>query len=258
MILEEIPPMRMAKLTVVLLLSLASLLLQPSLSLAEDAKIPTLIVTGHDVVPAHPWRDTTALIRKQLEDSGKFDVKVCEDTSILESSKLDAYKVIVLNFGFWEVPQLSERAQQNLLAYVRKGGGLMPLHFACSSYQDWTEYAELIGRVWVKGKAGHGPRSTFTVKVVDKDHPITAGLADFEADDELYAKLDGNAEIHVLATADSDWSKKTEPLLFVKKYGQGNVVHNLLGHDVKARDYPAYATLLVRGAEWAATGKVSK
>ena len=50
-----------------------------------------------------------------MEDSGKFDVKVCEDTSILESSKLDAYKVIVLNFGFWEVPQLSERAQQNLL-----------------------------------------------------------------------------------------------------------------------------------------------
>ena len=122
----------------------------------------------------------------------------------------------------------------------------MPLHFACSSYQDWTEYAELIGRVWVKGKAGHGPRSTFTVKIVDKEHPITAGMADFQADDELYAKLDGNAEIHVLATADSDWSKKTEPLLFVKKYGKGNVVHNLLGHDVKARDYPEYATLLVR------------
>ncbi len=46
--------MRMAKLTVVLLLSIASLMLQPCLGLAEEAKIPTLIVTGHDVVPAHP------------------------------------------------------------------------------------------------------------------------------------------------------------------------------------------------------------
>ncbi|MHB0959542.1 MAG: ThuA domain-containing protein [Pirellulaceae bacterium] len=249
--------MRVSRFAFVMLLSFGCLALQPSLSSAEDAKIPTLIVTGHDVLPAHPWRDTTPLIRQQLEASGKFDVKVCEDTSILESSKLDAYKVIVLNFGFWDVPQLSERAQQNLLTYVRDGGGLMPLHFACSSYQDWPEYAELIGRVWVKGKAGHGPRSTFTVNIVDKDHPITAGVADFQADDELYAKLDGDAEIHVLATADSDWSNKTEPLLFVKKYGKGNVVHNLLGHDVKARDYPEYATLLVRGAEWAATGKVS-
>ena len=61
----------------------------------------------------------------------------------------------------------------------------------------------------------------------------------------------------MLATADSDWSGKTEPIVFVKKYGKGYVCHNLLGHDVKARDYPEYATLIVRGAEWAATGKVT-
>ena len=250
--------MRIAKLAGLWLLTLGCLAVPPQTGFAQDTKIPTLIVTGHDVVPAHPWRDTTQLLRQQLEASGKFDVKVCEDTSILESSTLGVYKVIVLNFGFWDVPQLSDRAKENLLTYVRNGGGLMPLHFACSSYQDWKEYAELIGRVWVKGEAGHGPRAKFMVKIVDKEHPITAGMTDFEADDELYAKLSGNAEIHVLATADSvDFSKKTEPLVFVKKYGKGNVVHNLLGHDVKGRDYPEYAKLIVRGAEFAATGKVT-
>jgi len=249
--------MRVVKLAVLGLLTLGCLVWQSPCSLAQENKIPTLLVTGHDVLPAHPWRDTTVLVRKQLEDSGKFDVRVCEDTSILESSTLDTYKVIILNFGYWEVPQLSDRAKQNLLDYVKKGGGLMPLHFACSSYQDWKEYAELIGRVWVKGTAGHGPQGTFTVKIVDKEHPITAGMSDFDTNDELYAKLDGDAEIHVLATADSDWSGKTEPLLFVKKYGKGNVVHNLLGHDVPSRDYPEYAKLIVRGAEFAATGKVT-
>ena len=169
---------------------------------------------------------------------------MCEDTSIFESSRLSSYDAIILNYGFWDVPQLSDRAKEGLLEYVRNGGGLVPMHFACSSYQDWDEYAELLGRVWVKGVAGHGPRGKFTVKIVDKQHPITAGMADFETDDELYAKLDGKAEIHVLATADSDWSKKTEPLVFVKKYGKGNVVHNLLGHDVSARDYPEYIALL--------------
>ncbi len=248
--------MRCIKLALLLLLGLGFLSLSPRAGLAADGKIPCLLVTGHDV-DSHPWRLTTPVVRKQLEDSGKFAVKVREDTSILESSKLDAYKVIVLNFGFWDVPQLSDRAKENLLNYVKNGGGLMPLHFSCSSYQDWKEYAELIGRVWVKGTAGHGPRSTFTVKIVDKDHPVTAGIADFQADDELYAKLDGTADIQVLATADSDWSGKTEPIVFVKKYGKGYVCHNLLGHDVKARDYPEYATLIVRGAEWAATGKVT-
>lgn len=223
---------------------------------AKESKIHVLIVTGHDV-KSHPWRKTTPFLRQTLEDAGRFDVKVCEDTSIFESSTLGAYDVILLNFGFWDVPQLSDEAKEGLLNFVRNGGGLVPLHFACSSYQDWDEYAELIGRVWKKGVAGHGPRSKFTVHIVDQKHPVTAGMTDFVADDELYAKLDGTAKIQVLATADSDWSKKTEPLVFAKMYGKGRVLHNLLGHDVRARDYPAYITLLVRSTEWAATGKVS-
>jgi type 1 glutamine amidotransferase len=82
-------------------------------------------------------------------------------------------------------------------------------------------------------------------------------MTDFEMDDELYAKLSGDAEIEVLATADSKWSGQTEPMVFVKKYGKGRVVHNVLGHDVKARDNESFNKLLCRGVEWAATGKVT-
>ena len=39
------------------------------------------------------------------------------------------------------------------------------------------------------GKSGHGPRGVFAAKIADEKHPITAGLKDFQADDELYAKL---------------------------------------------------------------------
>ena len=227
-------------------------------SAAEEAEpIRVLIVTGHDV-KSHPWRETTPFIRKVLEDTGRFDTKVSEDTSIFESSTMpERYDVLLLNYGFWDVPEISNEAKDGLLSFVRNGGGLVAIHFACSSYQDWKEYRDLLGRVWVKGVAGHGPRSVFNVKVVDHQHPITQGMSDFKADDELYAKLSGDAEIHVLGVADSDWSGKTEPLLFVKKYGNGNVFHDLLGHDVKARDYPAYQQLLIRGTEWAASGKVS-
>jgi hypothetical protein len=41
------------------------------------------------------------------------------------------------------------------------------------------------------GASGHGPRSVFEAKVVDKEHPITKGIEDFKADDELYSKLQG-------------------------------------------------------------------
>ena len=231
-----------------------------SLFAADEAaapKIKVLLITGHDVTPAHPWRETTPHDRATLEATGRFDVTVCEDAAILEASSLNRYDVIVLNYGFWTAPELAPRAKENLLAYVKGGKGLVPLHFACSAYQNWPEYKDLIGRVWKRDVAGHRPRSTFANKIVAPDHPITRGLRDFEADDELYAKLSGDAPIKVLVTADSDWSKQTEPLIFTHAYGQGRVAQNLYGHDVKARSSSAYKVLLCRCVEWAATGNAT-
>jgi uncharacterized protein len=222
----------------------------------KQDKMKVLIVTGFDV-GVHNWRDTTQQTVADLEESGKFDVKVSEDFGIFESSSLDRYDVVVLNYGYWNEPEPTDEAKEAILDYVKSGKGLVALHFASSSFQEWDEYRELLGRVWVKGTGGHGPRGEFTVKIGDNEHPITAGLSDFKADDELYAKLSGDAEIEVLATADSDWSGKVEPIVFVKPYGKGRVVHNVLGHDTRARENPAFRTLLVRGVEWAATGKTA-
>jgi hypothetical protein len=96
----------------------------------------------------------------------------------------------------------------------------------------------------------------FKARITKTDSPITQGLADFEADDELYAKLQGDAPITVLIEADSDWSKKTEPLAFTVEYGKGRVFHETLGHDAKAVNNPTVQKLIQRGCEWAATGKV--
>jgi type 1 glutamine amidotransferase len=95
------------------------------------------------------------------------------------------------------------------------------------------------------------------VNIVDKEHPISKGMSDFEADDELYAKLLGEGPIHVLVSAYSDWSKKIEPLAFTLSYGKGRVYHHCFGHDVKAVEHAPPARLLVRGCEWAATGNVA-
>ena len=223
---------------------------------AAESKVKVLIVTGFDV-GAHRWRDTTPQTRAILEKTGRFDVKVSEDIGIFESSSLGNYDVVVLNYGFWTAPDPSPEGKAGLLNYVRSGKGLVALHFACSSFQGWDAYHELLGRWWKQRVGGHGPRGTFKVDIKDGNHPITKGLSGFEADDELYAKLSGNAEIHVLASAYSDWSNKVEPIVYVKPFGRGRVVHNLLGHDAKARENKAFHTLVVRGVEWAATGRVS-
>ncbi len=225
-----------------------------SASMAGE-KVSTLILTGFDV-GAHKWKESTQLTASILEKSGRFKVKISEDLSILESS-LESFDVIVLNYGFWKQPDPSDKAKANLLGFVKSGKGLVALHFACSSFQEWTEYRELLGRVWVKKVGGHGPFGEFTVNIKDAKHPVTKGMKDFKTSDELYAKLSGDTKIEVLATADSDWSGKTEPIVFVKPYGKGRVVHNVLGHGLAARENPSYQTLLRRGVEWAADGKVT-
>ena len=220
-------------------------------SRAAEKPIKVLIITGFDV-KAHNWRATTAFVRDVLEQEGQCDVRVSEDIGILDSPSLDKYDVIVLNYGFWAAPEPSAKGKSNLLDFVKRGKGLVALHFACSSFQEWDEYGKLLGRVWKKGIGGHGPRGPFTVKIETPDHPITRGIGAFEMNDELYARLSGDEPITVLASADSDWSKKTEPILWVKHYGKGRVVHNVLGHDVKARRTPPYPTLLKRSVAWAA------
>jgi type 1 glutamine amidotransferase len=81
-------------------------------------------------------------------------------------------------------------------------------------------------------------------------------MKDFRIFDELYAKLQGDSDIEVLVSADSDWSNNTEPLVFTRTYGKGRCVHNAFGHDHKAILDPNMKQLIRNGVEWAATGKV--
>ncbi|HOW70872.1 MAG TPA: ThuA domain-containing protein [Phycisphaerae bacterium] len=208
-----------------------------------------LLVTGRDV-PAHPWRETTPALREALEKTGKFEVLVSEEPAVLESSALASYDVILLNYYNWERPEITDQAKENLLKFVKSGKGLVSFHFSVRAWGKWAEYRKLIGRIWVDS-SGHGPRGTFKVKVADADHYITQGLTDFEADDELYAKLIGDTPINVLVEAYSEWSKKTEPIAWTLDYGQGRVFNIVLGHDAKACRLPQFVQLLQRGTVWA-------
>ena len=223
---------------------------------AKPAKIKILLITGDDVGP-HKWRETTEATRDVLVACGKFDVKVSEDPLILESATaLKNYDLIFLNYYNTKPVTLPDAAKENLLNFVKGGKGFAVSHLATGAFKGWEDFQKLVGRYWVMGKSGHGPRAPFKVNIKNQDHPITKGMQDFEADDELYAKLLGDVPINVLATADSDWSKQTEPLAFTLEYGQGRVFNEAFGHDVKAIKTEAVAKLIQRGCEWAATGKV--
>jgi type 1 glutamine amidotransferase len=66
----------------------------------------------------------------------------------------------------------------------------------------------------------------------------------------------------VLATAFAPKAKggadEHEPILFTVQYGKGRVFQNALGHTPAQLKSVAFIATFQRGAEWAATGKVTQ
>lgn len=220
---------------------------------ADKASI--LLVTGVDY-PAHLWRETAPTLKRILEADERIDVRIVEDPGFLDSVALTNYAAVLLHFQNWEVPGPGAAARENLRRYVEQGGGLMSVHFACGAWHgEWPEFQNIVGRVWHgsgPGKPQHDARGPFTVRIVDKSHPVTKGLSDFETDDELYTCLTGDAPIHVLADATSKLDKKNHPMAFLREYGKGRVFLTTLGHDVRAFTNSCVPQLIRQGCAWTA------
>jgi type 1 glutamine amidotransferase len=162
------------------------------------------------------------------------------------------------------------------------------VHAANNSFPQWPAYNDMIGvGGWggrteksgpylrlregkfttdmTPGRGGsHGPKHPFVVEIRNAEHPITAGLPPrwMHASDELYDRLRGPAkDVTVLASAFADSAKggsgEHEPMLMVIPYGKGRVFHTPMGHDSVSMTCVGFQTVLTRGTEWAATGKVT-
>ncbi|MDD4870304.1 MAG: ThuA domain-containing protein [Kiritimatiellae bacterium] len=227
-----------------------------------DRKIRLLILSGAN---NHNWKTTTPALKKMYEDSGKFTVDVTDNVPGLKGEDFVKYDVLVSNYTTYPVidgkrwPSETEKA---FLDYISSGHGFVLFHAASTAWNDWPEFTSLIGLSWIKGKSGHGSQHPFTVNIIDKEHPITQGMKDFvHVKDELYHRQTRHSTARILATTFSDKAMKgsgtNEPMISVTEYGKGRVFHNAMGHDPKPMAGVGFQTLMLRGTEWTATGKVT-
>ncbi len=200
------------------------------------------------------------------------------------------YAVVISNFGnsAADWPEATQRAFE---AYMQNGGGFVSVHAADNCFGQWSEYNKMIGLggwggrdqssgaylfytndgVLVRdadtpgGCGKHGPQNHIGMTLRVKDHPITKGLPEtwLTAKDECYALLRGPAEnLTVLATGKDHSGKaptdRHEPMLMVIDYGKGRIFHTTLGHDDYSCEGVDFIVTFTRGAEWAATGRVTQ
>lgn len=255
---------------------------------AQDAKFKALIIEGQN--NHKNWPETTVMMKSYLEESGLFEVDVVrtkpKGTDPEFKPDFSKYNVLVSNYNGASWP---EETQKSFVNYIENGGGLVVIHAADNAFGKWKEYNEMIGlggwggrnersgpyiyfdadgkqiKDTSKGGGGHhGPQHEFSVVVRDDSHPITQGLPTewLHAKDELYDKLRGPGEnMKVLATAFADKNKggtgRHEPMMMTIRYGEGRVFHTPMGHGNYSQECVGFITVLQRGAEWAASGKVT-
>lgn len=218
----------------------------------REYAVRCLIVTGEDY-PGHKWRETTPILKSALERHGRIKVDVAEDLNVLRTDRLAAYGVVVMHFKNYDPNVPGREGFENLERFVRQGGGLVLVHFACGAFQEFKEdFVKIAGRVWDPQLRGHDPHGTFTVRIVDPEHPITRGMKDFETVDELYTCLTGDIPIHQVAAARSKVDGKDYPMAFVLEVDKGRVFHCVLGHDPQAFGPSQVQELFEKGCLWAA------
>ena len=91
---------------------------------APPPKLQVLIITGQNGA-SHDWRATTPVLRKILEETGRFEVRVTEEFRGGGPETLAPYDVVLLHY--YEKKDAAfrwgERADTALLNYVRSGKG---------------------------------------------------------------------------------------------------------------------------------------
>jgi type 1 glutamine amidotransferase len=250
--------------------------------------LSVLLIDGQN---NHNWKSTTPIMQAALEKSGRFKVEVstapannaAQDQWAKWRPEFVKYKAVISNYNGQDWPAEVRKAFEE---YVTGGGGFVCIHAANNSFPNWSEYNKMIGLggwggrneksgpyLYVKdgalvrdtnpGAGGHhGAQHEFTVSLFEKgrEHPITKGMPStwLHAKDELYDMLRGPAEnVTVLATSPSPETKRDEPMIMVIDHGKGRVFHTPMGHADYSMKCVGFQTVLLRGTEWAATGKVT-
>lgn len=145
--------------------------------------------------------------------------------------------------------EVGDEHREAVRAHLAHGGGLLAVHTAAICFDDWPEWAAIVGGAWNWERSSHPLPRMLEIDVRTDAHPIVSGMGGFEVEDELYSFLDWEPDVEPLMT--SPRRGEDQPLLAARERFGGRVVYDALGHDMRSLGHPAHQTILRRSALWA-------
>lgn len=235
-------------------LALLALAFALATAAAEPAKIKTLVVTGGHGFEKEPFF-------KMFADNPEIEFTTAAhsktNASVYDRDDLLTYDVVVL----YDMPQnITDAQKARFMSLFDKGTGLVVLHHALVSYQNWPEYEQIIGGRYQEPDPNKGGKVTeavgwkhdeeVPVVVVATNHPVTAGINDFTVHDEIYWGFRVGKDVTPLLS--TTHPKSGKPLAWTRTQGKSRVFFMQLGHGKTAFENENYRKLLAQGIRWTA------
>lgn len=136
----------------------------------------------------------------------------------------------------------------------QKGHGMIGAHSAADTFHNYKPYWDTLGGTF----DGHpwNAGDTVTITVHDTKHPASKMWGDeFEIKDEIYKFKNWQPEkVRVLMSLNMAKTKLKlpvhVPILWVKNYGDGKVMHMSLGHNESVWTNEKYMESMLGGIKW--------
>lgn len=201
---------------------------------------------------------TTELFIPSLEAAG-FAVDVADSLDVYcDADRLAGTDLVVQCWSEGEgVEEISGEQSAGLVAAVAAGTGFAGWHGGVlAAFRD-RAYVRMVGGLFLFHPAGF---LTYRCTVVPHhaEHPIVAGLPDFDVHSEQYWMLTDHRNT-VLASTRVDardggqgGDPVTMPVVWTRRWGAGKVFVSAVGHRVEDLRDPTVRTLTERGLIWAA------
>jgi type 1 glutamine amidotransferase len=152
--------------------------------------------------------------------------------------------------------EISAEEKEIFLGEFERGTGMVFLHHSLGSHQDWPEYAGLVGgRFYTEEYAPDTSQVldyyhdlNLHVRVVDRDHPVTRGVGDYDVIDEGYVGNELKPGLHYLLETDDP--KCDRYVGWAHEVKNSRVVYLMGGHDRQAYENEAFSRLVENAIRW--------
>jgi type 1 glutamine amidotransferase len=200
----------------------------------------------------HP-EDACAGVGPALAAAG-LTVTCTSDYASLTAAALAGKRLLVILRDGMEWPDGTDKPstrwmqphqEQAIESFVLNGGAFLALHNAGWDYPWQGGYRRTLAGYY----QGHPPIAPFKVQVVNRAHPITAGVEDYEITDEQhFIWFDPDRVTLLLKSQGQNGMESAAGWAY--QYGKGRVAYLANGHTLEILQHPMVQRLLHNAARW--------